>query len=147
MRSAGMCGVRGRKEHSMNWIAFTRWFAALVCVAATGCVAEAPTAAQLPAGQSDGVQSPNQPVPTTLTCGEFSALLKTSDKRTVGLAILWLDGYYSGRSGLTELPAGWTRTVAQGVGGICAITVNERRTVLDAIGQIHREYGSRAKVE
>ena len=33
------------------------------------------------------------------------------------LAILWLDGFYSGRSGLTELPAGWVRTISQGLGG------------------------------
>jgi hypothetical protein len=61
---------------------------------------------------------------------EFKALLKAGDKRTVGTAALWLDGYYSGRSGFTELPAGWLRTVGQGIGGTCAISVNERRTVL-----------------
>src|SRR5215472_12133533 len=42
---------------------------------------------------------------------------------------------------VTELPAGWVRTVSQGIGGICAISVNEGRTVLDVIGQLHREYG------
>jgi hypothetical protein len=78
-----------------------------------------------------------------MTCGEFNALLKSGEKRTGGLAILWLDGYYSGRSGLEELPAGWVRTVSQGVGGTCAISQNEQRTVLDVVGQIHREYGSR----
>ena len=59
-----------------------------------------------------------------------------------GAAILWLDGFYSGRAVLTELPAGWVQTVSQGIGGTCAITVNARRTVLDVIGQLHREYGS-----
>ena len=77
-----------------------------------------------------------------MTCGEFKALLK-DDRRTGGTSILWLDGYYSGRSGLTELPAGWVRTVSQGIGGICAISVNDQRTVLDVIGQLHREYAGR----
>jgi hypothetical protein len=75
-----------------------------------------------------------------MTCGEFRALLK-DDKRTSGAAILWLDGYYSGRSGLTELPADWLRMVSRGIGGTCAISVNASRTVLDVIGQLHREYG------
>jgi hypothetical protein len=39
-----------------------------------------------------------------MTWAEFKALLKSGDKRTSGLAILWLDGYYSGRAGLGELP-------------------------------------------
>jgi hypothetical protein len=77
-----------------------------------------------------------------MTCGEFKALLK-DDKRASGTAILWLDGYYSGRAGLTGLPAGWLRTVSQGIGGTCAISVNERRTVLDVIGQLHKEYAGR----
>jgi hypothetical protein len=64
-------------------------------------------------------------------------------QRTTGTAIPWLDGYYSGRSGLSELPAGWLRTVSQGIGGICAISVNEHRTVLDVIGQLYREYAGR----
>jgi hypothetical protein len=77
-----------------------------------------------------------------MTCGDLTALLKAADKRTGGLAILWLDGYYAGRSTLSELPAGGARTVSQGVGGTCAISVDERRTVLDVVGQIHRDYGS-----
>jgi hypothetical protein len=77
-----------------------------------------------------------------MTCGELKALLK-DDRRTTGTAILWLDGYYSGRSGLSELPAGWLRTVSQGIGGICAISLNEHRTVLDVIGQLHRDYAGR----
>jgi hypothetical protein len=78
-----------------------------------------------------------------MTCREFTSLMKSGDKRTGGLAILWLDGFYSGRSGLTELAAGWVQTVSQGVGGTCAIGVNASRTVLDVIGQLHREYGAR----
>ena len=106
-------------------------------------MAQAPTATQEPTPQPGDGPTLNQPVPLTMTCGEFKALLKAGDKRTGGLAILWLDGYYAGRSGLGELPAGWVRTVSQGVGGTCAISVNEGRTVLDVVDQIHREYGSR----
>jgi hypothetical protein len=62
--------------------------------------------------------------------------------RTAGLAILWLDGFYSGRSGLSELPAGWIRTVSQGLGGTYAISVNTYRTILDVIAPLHREYDS-----
>jgi hypothetical protein len=104
-------------------------------------MAEAPTATQEPASQPGDGRLPNQPVALTITCAELRALFKAGDKRTAGAAILWLDGYYAGRSGLSELPAGWARTVGQGVGGTCAISVNERRTVLDVIGQLHREYG------
>jgi hypothetical protein len=68
--------------------------------------------------------------------------LVASVSKVAGAAILRLDGHYAGSSGLSELPAGWARTVSQGVGGSCAISVNERRTVLDVIGQLHREYGS-----
>ena len=104
---------------------------------AGGCAAQAPTASE-----AGDVATPNQPIPVAMTCGEIKSLLTSGDKRTGGLAILWLDGYYAGRSGFGELPAGWVRTVSQGVGGTCAISVNEQRTVLDVIGQIHREYGS-----
>jgi hypothetical protein len=118
------------------------WLVVLVCSVAGGCVAQEPASVQTPAAQSGDIQLLNRPVSSTMTCGEFKALLK-DDKRTSGTAILWLDGYYSGRSGLAELPAGWLRTVSQGVGGTCAISVNDRRTVLDVIGQLHREYGGR----
>jgi hypothetical protein len=33
--------------------------------------------------------------------------------------------------------------VSQGIGGICAISVNDQRIVLDVIGQLHREYAGR----
>jgi hypothetical protein len=105
-------------------------------------MAQAPTATQEPTPPPGDGPTLNQPVPVTMTCGDFKALLKAGDKRTGGFAIVWLDGYYAGRSGLSELPAGWVRTVSQGVGGTCAISVNERRTVLDVIGQLHREYGN-----
>ena len=123
----------------MKAVATRGWLASLLCVIANWCVAQAPTTAQEPANPPGNVPTLNRPIPVTMTCGEFKALL-TADKRTSGLAILWLDGYYSGRSGLAELPAGWVQTVSQGLGGVCAISVNEQRTVLDVIGQLHREY-------
>src|SRR5215472_17945319 len=92
----------------MKTVALNRRLAALVCVAGTGCVAGPPTA-RIPTGESDSVQTL-----TTLTCAATQVLWRAGDMLTGGLAILWLDGYYSGRSGLTELPAGWTRTVARG---------------------------------
>jgi hypothetical protein len=70
----------------------------------------------------------------TITFAELKALFKSGDKRTAGAAILSLDGYYAGRSGISELPAGGTRTVSQGVGGTSAISVNDHRTVLDIVG-------------
>jgi hypothetical protein len=119
------------------------WRAALVCGLVAGeCMAQAPTATPEVTPQPGGAPTPNQPVALTITCAELKALFKAGDKGTAGTAILWLDGYYAGRSGLSELPAGWARTVSQGVGGTCAISVNERRTVLDVVGQLHREYGS-----
>jgi len=126
-------------------------FAVVICVAATTGLSAVPAAAQSPTNQSQDVQtlhqpapSPiiNPPVPTTLTCAEFNDIRKSGNKPLLGATILWFDGYYSGRSGLTELPAGWLRTVAQGAGGMCAMTVNAHRTVLDVIGQLHRDYGS-----
>ena len=102
----------------MKAIAFAAWLAALVCSMASRCAAQAPTPAEPPPPAD--VQPPNQPVPLTMTCGEIKTLLKSADKRTGGLAILWLDGYYAGRAGLSELPAGWVGTVSQGVGRSCA---------------------------
>jgi hypothetical protein len=121
--------------------ALTSLFTAVVCTLAGGCAAQAPAGTQTtpPPGEAPTL---NQPVPVSMTCGEFRALIKAGERRTSGLTILWLDGYYSGRAGLTELPAGWVRTVSQGIGGTCAISVNEGRTVLDVIGQLHREYGA-----
>jgi hypothetical protein len=83
----------------------------------------------------------NQAISVSLTCGELLPMLRAADKRSGGLAIIWLDGYYSARAGLTELPASWSHTLSQGVGGTCTIDVNASRTVLDVITQLHREYG------
>ena len=124
----------------MRRFSLTGLFTAVVCTAASGCEAQAPPATQATPPPSEA-PTLNQPVPVSMTCGEFRTLMKTGDRQTGGLTILWLDGYYSGRTGVTELPAGWVRTVSQGIGGICAISVNEGRTVLDVIGQLHREYG------
>ena len=91
--------------------------------------------------QETAIPSPANPsISAAMTCGELLPLIRSKDK-TGGLAILWLDGYYSGRANLPVLSSGWTRTVSQGIGGTCAITVNASRPVLDVIAQLHREYG------
>jgi hypothetical protein len=53
-----------------------------------------------------------------MTCGEFKALLKAGDKRTIRMAVHGSTEYYSGRSGFSELPASWMRTVGRGIGGL-----------------------------
>lgn len=111
---------------------FSRRIVALACVL-NGC------APQVAADEPVAPATLNPLISASLTCSDLLPLLRSKDK-TAGLAILWLDGYYSGRAGLAALPAGWTRTVSQGVGGTCGITVNASRAVLDVIGQIHREY-------
>jgi len=126
----------------MKRVARSGWLATLACCTAAGCMAQAPATTETPTPQPADAQTLNQPVSSTMTCQELKALLAT-DKRTAGLAITWLDGFYSGRSGLSELRAGWARTVSQGIGGTCAISVNASRSVLDVIGQLHREYGNR----
>jgi len=104
--------------------------AALVCGGADGCVAQAPSV------QAGNARPPNPAIGSAMTCGELLPLLKSED-HTGGLAILWLDGFYSGRSSL----------VSQGIGGTCAITVNASRPVLDVIGELHREYGGPASAK
>jgi hypothetical protein len=104
----------------------------------------APVAAQEPPTNTPSRPPPfeNPAINIALTCSELHALLHGPDRRAGGMAITWLDGYYSAKAGATELPAGWSRTVDQGVGGTCAISVNASRAVLDVIAQIHRDYGS-----
>jgi hypothetical protein len=127
----------------MKAIALSCCLAAFVCGIHGGYVSPAAAEGQTPNAQPGNTQSLNQPVDSTMTCEEFEGLLKSGDQRRIGLAILWLDGYYSGRAGLTELPVGWVRTVSQGLGGTCAVSVNAQRSVLDVIGQLHREYAGR----
>jgi hypothetical protein len=117
--------------------------AAFVCGVAGGCAAQGTNRGATPKCTARQHSIANQPIKSTMTCEEVKGLLKAGDKQTIGLAVLWLDGYYSGRAGLSELPAGWTRTVGQGLGGTCAISVNAHHTVLDVIGQLHREYAGR----
>jgi len=105
------------------------------CIVVTGCMPQ--VAAQEPDNSSNLYPS----ISAAMTCTELRPLLQSRDK-VGGLAILWLDGYYSGRAGLPALPPGWTRTVSQGVGGTCAISVNASRPVLDVIAQLHREYSA-----
>lgn len=100
----------------MNGIAFSRWLAALICLAGTGCAAEVPTAAQAPTAQLDGVQTLNQPVPTAMTCGAIKALLVAGDKRTGGLAILWLEGTTLAASGSPNCPPAGRGRLLKGLG-------------------------------
>jgi hypothetical protein len=116
---------------------------AFVCGIAGGYAAQAAALGQTLTAQPGDAQSLNQPVNSAMTCEEFQGLLKAGNQRTIGLTILWLDGYYSARAGLTELPVGWVRMVSQGLGGPCAVSVNAQRTVFDVIGQLHREYAGR----
>jgi len=82
----------------------------------------------------------NQAFKSTMTCDEFNALLRAGDKHTAGTDRNTMHGIYSARSGVNDFPQGWGRTLSQGVGGICAITVNGSRPVIDIIGMIHRDY-------
>jgi hypothetical protein len=114
------------------------WIAVVIAfVLAAGCTP------QIAAQQSNSPQPDiPQPISAALTCGEFLRLIHS---KVSGSAIIWLDGYYSGRAGLPELPADWIHTVSQGLGGTCSITVNASRSVLDVIAQLHREYGGVAR--
>ena len=118
-----------------------RMLIALVCLIGGGCSPQ--VAIQQPASPQPIVspQQNNDPaISAALTCGELRGML-ASDRQGAGTAILWLDGYYTGQVELSELSAGWAHTVAQGVGGNCAISVNANRTVLDIIAALHRDYG------
>jgi hypothetical protein len=107
---------------------------------ASACMLSGECMPQVAAQPPESPQSPNPLVSAAITCAEFRLLLH-SDPKTAGVAILWLEGYYSGRVGLPALPAGWARTVSQGIGGTCAISLNASRSVVDVIAQVHREHG------
>jgi hypothetical protein len=119
---------------------YSRIATVLVCVLAYGSSASQAVAQQPNSAQPNNPPTINPPINWNLTCAEFRSLLH-SDPKAAGLAITWLDGYYSGRAGLLTLPSGWTRTVSQGIGGTCAIDVNATRPVFDVIAQLHAEYG------
>jgi hypothetical protein len=111
----------------------------VACTLASGCAAP-------PAQQPVASEPSNQAINTSLTCAQLLDKLHADDKGAVGAAITWLEGYYSGRANISEVPAGWIKTVSQGVGGTCAIGPNASRTVLDVIAQLHRDYGRAAGV-
>jgi hypothetical protein len=120
--------------------ALSRCLASLVCGAVVGCAAQpsAPTPTPAPVVNKS---LEHVTYSTTMTCGELLDRLRGDKKADGGGAVLWLDGVYSGRSGLAISPAGWALTVSQAVGGICAINVNAARPVLDVIAEVHRQYG------
>lgn len=112
----------------------------LVFAMLSGCAA--PNGSQQAPAAGPAGQLHNGAFKATMTCGEFNNLRQSaapSDKSAVGVAILWLDGVYAGRSGITEYPEGWSLTVSQGVGANCAIRANETRHVLDIIAELHRQ--------
>jgi hypothetical protein len=117
---------------------YLRFAGAVSCVLFTGAYPVAAQTADNPQPSIAPTPAPNAPVSAALTCGEFLPLVQA---KTSGYATIWLDGYYSGRAGLTQLPAGWIRTLSQALGGTCTIDVNAARSVLDVIAQLHREYG------
>jgi hypothetical protein len=113
----------------------------IVLASALAFAGSLPLAAQEPSKppQSDSPLS-NPPISTTLTCHELNVLLHSENsRRTGGLAIIWLDGYYAGNAAIAEFPADWTRIVSQGVGAICGIGNNGSRPVLDVIAELRRQ--------
>jgi hypothetical protein len=100
----------------MRRVAFGGWLAVLISGTSISSVAQAPTP------QADA------PHPVVLNLPFTSAMT-------------WFDGVYAGRSGITEFPAGWNRTLARGLGGACAISVNASRPVVDVISELRRQYG------
>jgi hypothetical protein len=141
--SAGVgTGPAGGREDPMPRVMFGGWLAVVISATSTGCVAQAPT----PQADAPHPVVLNRPFTSAMTCGELLVLLRAGaagdavDKLTGGAAISWLDGVYAGRSGITDFPAGWARTLSQGVGGTCAITVNASRPVVDVISDLRRQY-------
>jgi hypothetical protein len=133
----------------MRRVAFGGWLAVLISGTSIGCVAQAPA----PQADADRPAVLNRPFTSAMTCGELLALLRAGNagdrvgRLTGGAAIWWLDGVNAGRSGITDFPAGWGRTVSQGVGGTCAITVNASRPVVDVIADLRRQYGGSPPVK
>ncbi len=130
----------GRASASLAW----RW-AFAIGVAAFTTVATAwadapPSEPGHPAPPAGAAPVRNRELSTSLTCAEFMTIMRSGDRTSLGIAILWLDGVYAGRSGESGFPAGWARTLGEGIGGTCAITVNAGRPVLEIIAEIRRKY-------
>lgn len=66
----------------------------------------------------------------TLECGE----LLNMDDEEIGIIIIWIDGYYSGKMGETDFdPDSW-EDLGELVGAACAN--NPRRRVIEAIDDV-----------
>jgi hypothetical protein len=117
----------------------------IFCVLASACTPPG-TAQQPVSSQQSSTHPPNLPFNTGLSCDELHHLLdspdNSPDKITGGFAMIWLDGYYSARVGITEVPAAWTKTLGQSLAANCAVDVNRSHPVLEVIALVHREYGS-----
>ncbi len=82
--------------------------------------------ALLPASQ---VQASGMDI-TQLTCGELVSM----DEDTIGIIIVWIDGYYSGQHGSTDFdPDSW-EGLGEMVGTACQ--QNPKRRVIQAIDDV-----------
>jgi hypothetical protein len=90
-----------------------------------------------PVAGADG----NKAISVNMTCADLRDLIRAGEKQSVGVAILWLDGVYADRATIESFPSGWMQTLGQAVGGMCAITVNGSRLVIDVIADVHKQYG------
>ncbi len=104
------------------------------------------SAARSAARQPAASEDTSTAVSTAATCGQLGSLFTSGDKRGGGFTILWLEGYYSGRAGISSIPADWIKTVAQGIGAGCSVDANSYRPVIDIIAEAHRNYGGAAGV-
>jgi hypothetical protein len=89
-------------------------------------------------------QVANNGITTGMTCEQFMGMVKSGDQQTLGIAILWLDGVYAGRSGVDAFPPGFAATLAQGAGGNCASSANSARLLIDVIADVHKQSGTKA---
>lgn len=51
----------------------------------------------------------------TVTCGE----LMQADRQTIGVFLIWIDGYLSARSGNTRLAEAWLAATGERVAALC----------------------------
>ena len=128
----------GRQPNRAGSIPALCCVAGLILVAVPDCVAQPPEPTPTPRDSNSLLKNPLYK--TTMTCSDFLALLKSESRSDAGTAILWLDGFYSGKFGITAFVPGWALTVSQGVGSRCAVQLNWDRPVLDIIADLHRQH-------
>lgn len=68
----------------------------------------------------------------SMTCTDLVSM----DEEAIGIVLVWIDGYYSGKTGSTEFdPDSW-EGLGEMVGTICE--ENPRRRIMEAIDQVLR---------